>query len=453
MKLNQRHLKCLFTYKCEAKPQETNSEYKQVKNKSVKNLTKRVSFYACIALVSIALASLNSCNNSDEPPLLPEETVNFGALLNLSDDIVSSGIATRAAIEFALSDLNTYAATAGRNVTFKCTYADTRMDTLEAKTQIESMYAQGMRMFVAGPNSSSELIAIAPFVKKNPIALINANSTSIGLNHAGSHIYRIITEDSFQAKGLIRTAFTVGVKVIIPIVRNDVWGNSLFNAFKTGFLAEGGVVYDGAVYDPSETSFTAIANTVNEQVSEAIATHGASNVAVLALTYNEITGIMTAASPMEELGSVQWFGCDGNAQLESLITDNTIAEFAIKTEFMAPMMGIGWTLYTPPFTELLSSKIAEETGIIPDVYALSAYDATFIMGLTYLQVGKADMEKINDMIPLVCSTYDKMGISRQLNANGDLLQANYIFWKVTRDNNGYHWSSYATYWYDIDVFA
>ncbi len=419
----------------------------------MKNLKRIAWFYSRIAVVALALTGLQSCNKDDEPSPISGETVNLGALINLSVDNINNGIATQAAIEFALDDLNTYAATAGRNVTFKCTYADTRMDTLEAKKQVESLYSQGISMFVAGPYSSSELTAIAPFVGTNPIALINSNSTSIGLNHAGSHIYRIITEDSFQAKGLIRAAFTQGVQVIIPIVRNDVWGNSLLNAFKTGFLAEGGVVYSGAAYNPSETSFAAVAQTVNSQVSEAIATYGASKVAVLALTFNEITGIMTAASPMESLGAVQWFGCDANAQLESMITDNTIAEFAIKTDFMAPIMGIGWTLYTPPFTELLSSRITLETGIIPDVYALSAYDATFIMGLTYLQVGKRDMEKINDMIPLVCNTYDKMGISRQLNANGDLLQANYIFWKVSRSDNGYYWSRFATYWYDIDVFA
>lgn len=417
----------------------------------MKTLKERVRFFSIIALTGFALTMLNSCNKDDESQT--GETVNFGALINLTVDNVNSGIASRAAIQFALDDLNTYAATAGRNVTFKCTYADTRMDTLEAKKQIKSMYEQGISMFVAGPSYSSELIAIAPYVKNNPIALINCNSTSIGLNHAGSHIYRIITEDNFQAKGLVRTAITQGVKAIIPIVRKDVWGSSLFNAFKTGFLAEGGFVYSGAIYNPSETSFTSIVNTLNSQVNEAIATYGASNVAVLALTFNEITGIITAASPKETLGSVQWFGCDANAQLEDMITDNTIAEFAIKTNFMSPIMGIGWTLYTPPFTELLSSKIESETGIIPDVYALSAYDATFIMGLTYLQVGKPDMEKINSMIPLVCSTYDKMGISRQLNANGDLLHANYIFWKVTHDSIAYRWSRFATYWFDIDVFA
>ena len=87
------------------------------------------------------------------------------------------------------------------------------MDTLEAETQIESIYAQGIRMFVAGPNSSSELIAIAPFVEKNPIALINPNSTSIGLNHAGSQFHSVFFEsrinsllNSFTAKGIIPSA-------------------------------------------------------------------------------------------------------------------------------------------------------------------------------------------------------------------------------------------------------
>jgi len=75
------------------------------------------------------------------------------------------------------------------------------------------------------------------------------------------------------------------------------------------------------------------------------------------------------------------------------------------------------------------------------------------MGLAYLQVGSADMDKINAMIPLISSTYDQMGISRQLNANNDLLQANYIFWNILQNPNGYYWGGFATYWYDIDVFA
>jgi len=380
----------------------------------------------------------------------PRQTVKLGALLNLAAE---DGLATKAAIELALEDLNRYATTAGRNVSFTCSFADTGMDPAEAENQLKSMHQQGISMFVGGPYSSSELQAIAPFVKQNHIALINASSTAIGLNHAGSHIYRIITEDSFQAKALVRTVITQGVKAVIPIVRNDIWGNSLLQAFATRFVSEGGVVYPGAVYDPSETSFASQVNTVNTQVSEAIATYGAANVAVIALTFKEITGIMTRASTLQSLGAVKWYGCDGNSQLKEMITDPTVAGFAVKTNFLAPMMAIGWTLYTPPFTTQLSSKIRSKTGITPDIYALSAYDATFIMGLAYLQVGSADMEKINAMIPLISSTYDQMGISRQLNASGDLLQANYIFWNILQNPTGYYWGGYATYWYDIDVFA
>lgn len=412
---------------------------------------KRTSMSICsplALLISFAVMVTTGCSGTESPE--PRQTVNLGALLDMNAE---NGLATKAAIELAIEDLNRYAITAGRTVSFTCSYADTRMDAAEAQNQLKGMYQQGISMFVGGPYSSSELQAIAPFVNQNSIALINTNSTAIGLNHAGSHIYRIITDDSFQAKALVRAVTTRGVKAIIPIVRDDVWGNSLLQSFTARFVSEGGIVYPGAVYDPSENSFTNQVNTVNTQVNEAIAAYGAANVAVMAFTFNEITGIMTKASTFQLLGSVKWYGCDGNSQLKEMITDPIIAGFAVKTEFMAPMMAIGWTLYTPPFTTQLSSKIVAQTGITPDIYALSAYDATFVMGLAYLQVGSADMDKINAMIPLISSTYDQMGISRQLNANNDLLQANYIFWNILQNPNGYYWGGYGTYWYDIDVFA
>ena len=401
-------------------------------------------FFLCLTLL------FSGCRGSDSSATADRATVNFGALLDLSAENV---LATKAAIELAIEDLRTYAATAGRDVSFAVSYADTRMEATEAQNQLEGMYAQGIRMFVGGPYSSDELQAIAPFVNQNPVALINSNSTAIGLNHAGSHIYRIITDDIFQAKALVRVATTQGVKAIIPIVRDDVWGNSLLQTFTSRFVSEGGIVYPGAMYVPSESSFTALVNNVNTQVEEAIAAYGGANVAVMALTFNEITGIMTEASTLETMGSVKWYGCDGNSQLKDMIADPIIAEFSIKIEFMAPMMAIGWALYVPPFTTQLASKIYEQTAIVPDIYALSAYDATFIMGLAYLQVGSADMDKINAMIPLICRTYDQMGIPRQLNENNDLLQANYVLWKIRQNEHGYYWEGYATYWYDLDVFA
>ncbi len=412
----------------------------------------RIWIYSLLVIMGFFLTLGNSCKKCDDPAPSGIQTVNFGALLDLTVYNPENGLATKAAIQFALDDLNSYAATAGRNVKFTCSFADTKLDTTEAKNLMKSMYAEGISMFVASPFSSGELKALTPFVNQNPIVVINASSTAVGMNHAGSHIFRIVTDDSFQAKALIRAAITEGVKAIIPVVRNDIWGNSLLQGFTSGFLAEGGFIYPGVVYNTSETAFTSLANTVNSQVTEAIATYGANNVAVLAMTYGEITGIMTAAIPFEPLGLVKWYGCDGNAQLKTVISDDALAAFALKTGFIAPMMGLGDALYTPVFAEQLSSKITSQTGVVPGVFALSAYDATYIMGLAFLNVGSADMGRITEMIPLVCRSYAQMGLSRQLNANNDLNQADYIFWKAFIGENGYYWDKFASWMSASDTF-
>lgn len=139
-------------------------------------------FSPLIMLIGFAVMITAGCSGTESSS--PRQTVKLGALLNLAAE---DGLATKAAIELALEDLNSYATTAGRNVFFTCSFADTRMDPAEAESQLKNMHQQGISMFVGGPYSSSELQAIAPFVKQNPIALINASSTAIGLNHAGSH--------------------------------------------------------------------------------------------------------------------------------------------------------------------------------------------------------------------------------------------------------------------------
>ena len=408
--------------------------------------------YPLIIAMGFVLILANSCKKSEDPLPSGGQTINFGALLDLTVNNPQNGLATKTAIQFALEDLNSYAALAGRNVTFTCSFADTKMDTTEAKSQMVKMYANGIKMFVGGPYSSTELKAVMPFVKQNQCALINTSSSAIGLNYAGSNVFRLCPDDINQGMALVSAAKTEGITAVIPIVRNDIWGNSLAEAFKTRFVEAGGFVYPGSIYSPSETSFADLAGTIQTQVNQAVAAYGAGKVAVLALTFNEIAGIFTAAIQYEVLGSVKWYGCDGNVCMDTLTSDITLAAFALKTEFLSPIMAIGNAWTTPDFTQQLSSKIALQTGVVPSVTALSAYDATFIMGLAVLQVGNTSMDKITAMIPQICDLYDKMGIERRLNANGDLEKADYVFWKVLHAENGYYWDKFATYWADEEQF-
>lgn len=405
-----------------------------------------------VIALGFLLIIANGCTKTETKDPLDGQTIAFGSLLDLSVNNPEEGLTTKASIEIAMADLNDYATAAGRNVTFTCSFEDTHLDTTEAKNLVESMYEKGIRMFVGGPYSSSELKAIAPFVKQNPVVVVNSTSTAIGLNQAGSHIFRIVPNDGFHAKAIIRAALTDGIKAMIPVVRNDVWGNSQMEVFRSGFEQEGGVVYTGVIYDPSETSFADVATEIESQANEAIATYGASKVAVLALTYSEITNLFTAAGQHESLGSVKWYGCESNVQLEAITSDNTLASFAVETGFMAPIMGIGDAEFTPDFAQSLSAEIEQQTGLVPNAYALTAYDATFIAGLAYLEAGTTDISKITTLIPLVCDSYSKMGVERRLNENGDLAKSNYIFWKVLQSQNGYYWEKVATYYQDKDKF-
>ncbi|MCK9400357.1 MAG: ABC transporter substrate-binding protein [Bacteroidales bacterium] len=408
--------------------------------------------YSLLVVMSFVLILATGCEETVLKDPLDGKTIQFGALLDLSVNDPENGLCTKTAIEIALDDLNNYTGTVGRDINFTCRFEDTHMDTTEAKNLISEMYEDGIDMFVAGPYSSSELKAIAPFLAQNPVVLINSNSTAVGLNQAGSHFFRIISDDSFQARALVRAVVTNGVKAVIPIVRNDVWGNSLLEDFTTGFEQEEGVIYSGVVYEPSETSFSAAISTIESQVNNALAVYDTSQVVVLALTYHEIEMIFDAARQSESLGSVTWYGCDATAQLKGLITDSDLAEFAIKTEFLSPIMGIINAWSTPAFTADLSARIESQTGNIPNAYALSTYDATFIMGLACLETGDTDIDKILAIIPLICNNYAQMGISRRLNASGDLETADYVFWRVSHNQSGYYWEKIATYLSNSDSF-
>ena len=89
-----------------------------------------------------------------------EEVVEIGALLDLSGNYSESGLASKTAIELSLTDLNQKYALAGSGIKFMCVFEDTKMDTALAVAAVKKMYDNGIRLLVAGPNTSAELKAI-----------------------------------------------------------------------------------------------------------------------------------------------------------------------------------------------------------------------------------------------------------------------------------------------------
>jgi ABC-type branched-subunit amino acid transport system substrate-binding protein len=114
-------------------------------------------------------------------------------------------------------------------------------------------------------------------------------------------------------------------------------------------------------------------------------------------------------------------------------------------------MGIGDANGTSENAANISEEIFRVTGLHPDAYALSAFDAVLVMGLAVDLAQSADAEIIRGILPDVCGSYDYLGISRKLNEAGDMYSANYIFWAVTASTSGFSWNTYSTYLDDLDL--
>ncbi|MEI6434120.1 MAG: ABC transporter substrate-binding protein [Bacteroidota bacterium] len=391
-----------------------------------------------------------SCKKQESDPLPASGEIKLGAILDLTGDYSEEGQAGKAAIELAITSLNQRYAAAGSSLRFSCTYADTRMDTNLTLTAAKAMYAGGIRLLVAGPGNSAELKSIKPFLDANQMLALTCFSSSPSLSIPNDYIFRLITDDNVQGQALVKMIQYDSIKALIPIWREDTYGTGLYQTVKQKFEAQGGTVLSGISYKPGATNYEEMITTISAQVLAAMAQYGSSKVAVLLISYQEAVDFLHIAAGENNLSLIKWYGCDANVQKASLAADPVAAPFAYAVRFLAPIMGIGTAGRFPATANDLASQIFAKTGLNPDAYVLTAYDAVQIYGLAYNIVQAYDATRIKTILPSVCESYNYLGIGRKLNASGDLASANYIFWTVNPIPGGFGWDSYATWMEDGD---
>lgn len=391
-----------------------------------------------------------SCKKSDPLPVPVSNEVRLGAILDLTGLYSEEGLAGKAATEAAIADLNQRYQMAGSAVRFSVRYKDAAMDTAKALAAAREFYNEGIRLLVSGPSISSELKAIKPFLDANHMLALNCFSTTPVLAIPDDYIFRLITDDNVQGKATARMMFTDGIKAMVPVWCIDTYGNGLAQTVKEQFTAMGGTVYSGVSYATGSVNYTAVIQSAAQQVTQAIATYGASGVAVLLISFQDAADFFKAAASVGEMGQIKWYGCDANTKKVTVTDDPEAATFAVKVRFAAPIMAIGTASSVPQAAVSLAARVKAVTGSDPDDMALTAYDAVIIYSQCYNLIQKYDATLIKTLLPSVCASYNYLGISRTLNAAGDLATANYIFWTVNPNQGGWAWESYCTWFADGD---
>jgi branched-chain amino acid transport system substrate-binding protein len=369
--------------------------------------------------------------------------VPVGALLSLTGDWSTLGVASKAALEIAVDEVNRELSWTGSPSRVRLVVEDTRLNPATALEKIQSMAAQGVRV-VIGPQSSAEVLAIKPFADANGIIVISQGSTAGSLSLRSDNILRFVPDDSSEGEAMAALLMADGIKAIVPIWRDDAGNEGLYVATKRYFESAGGVVIPGMSYATNETDYTATVATVGARLREAIAEYGASSVGIYLAAFDEAGAIFARAGADSVLASTRWYGSDGVALSDVLLNNSTAADFAMRTGYPNPTLGLDERLkdrWGP-----LSDKIKAKTGAAPDAFGLAAYDAFWVATRAYFATdGTTDASRLRDTIIQIAATNQGVTGATTLNDAGDRVSGSYDFWAIRPAAGKNAWTRVALY--------
>ena len=369
--------------------------------------------------------------------------VKIGVLASLTGSGFSLGRNTVAALRIAAADLQDIQPQYNP-VRYRFLVRDTQHDPSRALSAIQDLHERGVKIII-GPQTSSEVAMIKPFADAHDILVISQGSTASSLAIPGDNILRFCPNDRREAEALVALLQHDGIRAIVPFWRNDAGNNGLRDSVKIRFQAFGGRVTQGFRYEPTTTDFSAAINSVASQVANLISSGiNPSAIAVYSAAFDEIVDVFHSAEANSTLANTAWYGSDGVALSAALTSDSSAAGFAASVGYPNPIFGLPDSLrhrWQP-----IADQIEARTGIAPDAFALSAYDALFVVQLA-LQHPKPlkNFERFKAAVIEEAEHYRAITGSTALDAAGDRVNGDFDFWAVRLRNGNYTWVRVGSY--------
>jgi branched-chain amino acid transport system substrate-binding protein len=379
-------------------------------------------------------------------------TITIGDLTDLSGQLQAIGSEQKIAVGMAITDINAYLASTGdTNVKFATVTEDTGLNPATALTDLQTLNSEGVQV-VVGPLSSGEASNILQYADSNHIVLISPSSTAISLAIPNDYLYRFVPNDAAQSFAIARALVDDNVKDIVVINQQSTYGTGLANATINRYKALGGSVTDEIQYSASATDFTPTLTQAQSDYQTAVAKYGASNVAIVAIGYQEVGQMLIQAksSFSNILGSV-WYGSDGEAQNPDF-TNSTSAVAPIASQVKL-ISTIGESPVATTKTDAFIAEFNASAHETPDSYAINAYDATWVAALTILSVGQNNGQAIQHALPAIANNYFGASGWTQLQASGDEAPVGYDIYEVQTVSGSTQWVLAGTYSASTDAIT
>src|SRR5438552_652710 len=286
---------------------------------------------------------------------------------------------------------------------------------------------------------------IKPYADAHNILVISQGSTASSLAIPGDNIFRFCPNDTREAEAIVALLWHDGIRTIVPLWRNDTGNNGLHDSVQAAFQAQGGTVASGYQYEPATTDFSVATASVASQIENLIsAGTSPSSIAVYLAAFDEVVDVFHSAQGNTTLSNTAWYGSDGVALSAVLLADPVAAAFAIHSGYPNPIFGLPDRLRNR--WQPIADAIEARTGIQADAFALSTYDALFVVQLALVH---AKPEKNFDNFKAAfideAGHYNGVTGSTALDAAGDRDTGDFDFWAVRLNGTTPTWVRIGSY--------
>ncbi len=366
-------------------------------------------------LILAVLAATTGAAHADLPD---DGTVTIGAIYPLTLEQGAYGEDVRLAYQLAVSDFNGYLDERGIGWRLAIQQAAGSSDPTVAANSIAQLHNMGITT-VLGPIASNNVRAVIDYATQHKITSISPGSSAPGLAVAGDYVFRLVPDDLTQAAALGRMLSEAEIASVVPIWRGDAYGDGLMQATMSNLEEMGIAVHGGIRYPTTTKTMTSEVDLLSKYVSEAVAVHGAYQVAVLMISFEESITISELAGYYPVLDDIRWFAS------ESVILDFVLSENPVAAAFADR---VNMTLAVVDFEHgssygHVSSNMYDQLGREPSLLAFTAYDAVWMTGLAVILADSADGSDVGKVFPEAVAGFDGAYRYDSLNEAGDLLPA------------------------------
>ena len=355
-------------------------------------------------------------------------TIHIGGLFPLTGGLSNLGEDTRAGANLAVIDFNEYLEKLESDWELEMITEDSGTSPTITLEKITSLKAKNINI-VLGPASSAEVSYVKGYADSNNMLIISYASSSTSLSIPNDNLYRLAPDTTQQGNAIANIIYSEGITTLIPIWRGDIWGDGLHDSIFSEFTRIGGTVDEGIRYFPDTTMFPIETSFLAQRVQHHVDSIDAEKIGVLIIGFQEYVQIIYSASQYDILDDVRWFGSPGITETSQMVNDPTLKEFSERTQFTAIQFGAS---YSSEYDKV-KNRIELEIGRSASIYAFTAYDAVWIIGLTMLETQSDDVSIVKAKFPEIAENYSGVIGSTKLNNAGDLATANYDIVGIKND--------------------